>query len=105
MVRILHFGNYSPRRQILRKPVGVNECLEVLRKQRLECPKNVIFGHLNISLRNKFVSISELIKGKVVIFLINKTKLYESFPSNQFAMSRYKFIRRDRSRFGRGIDF
>ena len=62
-----------------------------LRKQPLEYPKNVIFGHLNInSLRNKFVSISELIKGKIDIFLINEIKLDESFPSNQFAITAWK---------------
>ena len=37
----------------------------LLKKQRLEYPKNVIFGHLNLnSLRNKFFSIFELIKGE-----------------------------------------
>ena len=78
----------------------------LLRKQRLEYPKNVIFGHLNInSLRNKFFWTSELIKGKVDIFLINETKLDESFTSNQFAMSGYKFIRRDRNKFWGGIAF
>ena len=57
-------------------------------KQRLDYPKNIIFGHLNInSLRNKFESISELIKGKFDIFLINETKVDASFPINQFAMS------------------
>ena len=51
-----------------------------------------MFGHPNInSLGNKFVSISELIKGKFDI-LINETKLDASFPSNQFAMSGYKFV-------------
>ena len=60
----------------------------LLRKQRLEYPKNVSLGHLNInSLRNKFAAISELIMGKVDIFLINKTKLDEAFPINQFVMS------------------
>ena len=70
--------------------------------------KDVIFGHLKInSLRNKFFSISELIKGKVDIFLINKSKLEESFPSNQFAMSGYKFINKKRylNKFGGGIAF
>ena len=63
--------------------------LSLIRKQRLEYPKNVIFGHLNInSLRNKFASISALMKRKNDIFLINETKLDESFPSNQFATSR-----------------
>ena len=46
-----------------------------------------------------------MIKGKVDIFLINEPKLDESFPSNQFAMSGYKFIRRDRNKFGGGIAF
>ena len=83
-----------------------HDAFSLLRKQRLEYPKNVIFGHLNInSLRNKFFWTSELIKGKVDIFLINETKLDESFPSNQFAMSGYKFIRRDRNKFWGGIAF
>ena len=65
-----------------------HDAFSFLRKQPLEYPKNVILGHLNInSLRNKFVSISELIKGKIDIFLINEIKLDESFPSNQFAIT------------------
>ena len=61
-----------------------HDAFSLLRKQRLDYPKNVIFGHLNInSLRNKFESISELIKGNFDIFLINETKLDASFPSNQ----------------------
>ena len=74
------------------------------RKQRLDYPKNVIFGHIN-SPQNKFESISELIKGKFDIFLIKETKLDASFPSNQFAMSGYKFVRKDRNKFGGGIAF
>ena len=63
-------------------------------------------GHLNInSLQNKFESISELIKRKFDIFLINETKLDASFPSNQFSMSGYKFVRKDKSKFGGGIAF
>ena len=76
------------------------------RKQRLEYPKNVVLGYLNInSLRNKFVSISELIKKKVDIFLKNETKLDESFLNNQFTMSGYEFIRMDKNKFGGGIAF
>ena len=83
-----------------------HDALSLLRKQRVKYPKNVIFGNLNInSLRNNFVSISEFIKGKVDIFLINETKLDESFPSNQFAMSSYKFIRKERNKFGGGTAF
>ena len=55
----------------------------LLTKQRLDYPKNVIFVHLNTnSFRNKFESISELIKGNFDIFLIKETKLDASFPSN-----------------------
>ena len=46
-----------------------------------------------------------MIKGKADIFLINETRLDESFLSNQFAMSSYKFIRKDRNKFGDGIAF
>ena len=46
-----------------------------------------------------------MIEGNVYIFLINETKLEESFPSNQYLMSSYKFIRTDRNKFGGGIAF
>ena len=83
-----------------------HDAFSLLRNQRLDYPKNVIFGHLNInSLRNKFESVSELIKGKFDIFLINETKLDASFPSNQFVMSGYKFVRKYRNKFGGGIAF
>ena len=83
-----------------------HDAFSLLRKQRLGYPKNVILGYLNInSLRNKFESISELITGKFDIFLINETKLDASFPSNHFAMSGYKFVRKNRNKFGGGIAF
>ena len=83
-----------------------HDAFSLLRKLRLEYPKTVISGHLNInSLRNKFFSITELIKGKVEIFLISETKLDECFPSNQFAIFGYKFIGRDRNKFVGEIDF
>ena len=81
-----------------------HDIFSVLKKQRLDYRKNVIFGHLNLP-QNKFDSISELIKGNVDIFLINKTKLDESFPSNQFAMLGYKCVRKDRNKFGGRIAF
>ena len=81
-----------------------HDVFSVLRTQCLDYPKNVIFWHLNIN-SDKFDSISELIKGKVEIFLINRTRLDESFPSNQFAMPGYKCIRKDRSKFGGRIIF
>ena len=83
-----------------------HDAFTLLRKQRLDYHKNVIFGHLNInSLRNKLESISKLIKGKFDIFLINETKLVASFPSNQFAMFCYTFVKMDKNKFGGGIAF
>ena len=70
-----------------------HDAFSLLRKQHIEYPKDIILGHLSInSLQNKF-------------FLINETKLDESFPSYQFAMSAGKFWRRDRSKFGDRIAF
>ena len=43
-----------------------------------------------------------MIKGQIGIFLINETKLDEFFPSIQFPISGYKFIR---NKFGSGTDF
>ena len=83
-----------------------HDAFSLLGKQRSDYPKIVILGNPNVnSLRNKFESISELIKGNFDIFLINETKLDASFPSNQFAMSGYKFVRKDRNKFGGGIAF
>ena len=83
-----------------------HDALSLLRKQRLDYPKNVILGILNVnSLQNKFESISELIKGKFEIFLINETKLDTSFPSNQFALSGYKFVIKDRNKFEGEVAF
>ena len=49
---------------------------------RLENPKNITIGHLNVSsIRNKFISIEELIKSKLNIFLVSETKI------NQFCES------------------
>ena len=60
----------------------------------------LLFGHLNInSLRNKFISISELIKGNGDT-LINKYCL-----SNQFVISGYKFIGKNRNKFWGRIAF
>ena len=44
--------------------------------------KNIFFCHSNVnSIRNKFVSIEELIKRTFDIFLISETKIDDSFPN------------------------
>ena len=48
-------------------------------------PKNLFFGYLNVnSIRNKFVTIQDLIKRTFDIFLISETKIIDSFPNAQF---------------------
>ena len=69
-------------------------------------PKNLFFGHLNVnSIRNKFVSIQELIKRTFDIFLISETKIDDSFPNAQFKIEGYKTFRKDRDAFGGGLLF
>ena len=59
-------------------------------------PKNLFFGYLNVnSIRNKFVSIEELIKRAFDIFLISETKIDDSFPNAQFKIEGYKTFRKD----------
>ena len=61
-------------------------------------------GHLNIkSLRNKFESIKPIIGPNFDIFLALETKLYESFRNNQFSISGYSMLRKDRHCFGGGL--
>ena len=69
-------------------------------------PKNLFFGHLNVnSIRNKFVSIQELIKRTFDVFLISETKIDDSFPSAQSKIEGYKDFRKDRDAFGGGLLF
>ena len=57
----------------------------------LENPKNITIGHLNVnSLRNKFISIKELSKSKLHIFLVSETKIDQGFPNQQFPIDGYK---------------
>ena len=69
-------------------------------------PKNLFFGHLNVnSIRNKFVSIEELIKRTFDIFLISETKIDDLFPNAQFKIEGYKSFRKDQDAFGGGLLF
>ena len=65
----------------------------------------LIFEHLNInSLRNKFVVLSEQVKGSIDIFMVPETKLDDSFPKGQFLIEGFHspFIF-DRNQNGGGI--
>ena len=53
-------------------------------------PDKLMLGHLNInSIRNKFDALSDLIIGKIDIFLVTETKINESFPNQQFILQGY----------------
>ena len=62
-------------------------------------------AHLNInSLRNKFDSLVDQIKGNIDILVISETKLDESFPVGQFKIPGFATpFRRDRNELGGGI--
>ena len=68
--------------------------------------KTLFFGHLNInSIRNKFVSIQELIKRTFNIFLISETKIDDLFPNEQFKIEGNKSFRKGRDASRGGILF
>ena len=63
--------------------------------------KKIFFGHSNLnSIRNKFVSIQELIKSTFDIFLISEIKIVDSFLNAQFKIKGYESFRKDRHVFG-----
>ena len=67
--------------------------LNGLHKQRLNHPKNVIIGHLNInSIRNKFSSFKDLVLKETDICLLSKTKIDDSFPNSQFFAEGYRMV-------------
>ena len=76
-----------------------------LKNIRINNMKNVIIGQLNInSIRNKFESLAELMRGNLDILVITETKLDHTFPDKQFLIPGYrKPFRRDRNRFGGGV--
>ena len=43
-------------------------------------------------MRNKFSSITELVKDNIDVLLISQTKIESSFPSEQFATANYKIF-------------
>ena len=70
--------------------------LQILSKNRLKYPTNLLTGFLNInSFRNKIIDVREVI-GVLSLdhFVISETKLDESFSSVQFNMSNYEIRNR-----------
>ena len=60
------------------------DTLNSLHEQRLNHPKNVIIGHLNInSIRNKFSGFKDLVLKETDICLLSETKIDDPFPNSQ----------------------
>ena len=67
--------------------------VKVLNNIRQKHYNMLVIAQLNInSLRNKFSSLSTMIKDYVDLLLISETKTDSSFPTAQFHIDGYKFI-------------
>ena len=77
----------------------------LLKNLRLKNSNKVIVGHININfLRNTFELLIEMVRDRVGLLMIFKTKLYSSFPNAQFYMKSYsKPYRLDNASKGGGI--
>ena len=77
----------------------------MLKKDRLNYPRNPLIGYLNINfIRNKIADIREVfIKLQLNYFVSSETKIHESFPLAQFNIHDYEIRdRRDRENTGVG---
>ena len=64
----------------------------------------LVIAQLNISfLRNKFASLSTMIKDHVDLLLLSETNIDSSFPTAQFYIDGYTIHRRDRDENGVGL--
>ena len=81
------------------------EPYSTLKDLRIKYYNRVIFAHINInSIRNKFGMISDLVTGNIDILLISETKIDNTFPTSQFAISGFSSpYRLDHSRHGEGL--
>ena len=80
------------------------DTLNGLHEERLNHPKNVIIGHLNInSVRNKFSGFKDLVLKETDICLLSETKIDDSFPNSQFFAEGYRMFRIDRNKNGGGL--
>ena len=105
---ITYSRNSNNERNRVKSLLRINECsnaFKSVKAHRLQNPKNVRIGHLNInSLRNKITAVEELTQNKIDICLISETKLDETFPNfQQFKIHDYKKFCRDRDKHGGGV--
>ena len=84
--------------------VGENNPLEILKTVRIKNPNRLIIAQLNInSIRNKFDSLQNIIKGYIDILVITESKIDSSFPVNQFEIGGYSHFRLDKSATSGGV--
>ena len=102
---ILSTSVLNPLANAFNSSQGDIDCCATLRSLRMNNTGNIIIGHLNInSLRNKFDSLVELIKGNLDILIIGETKLDKTFPDEQFKINGFKKpYRKDRNEHGGGV--
>ena len=99
-------NNFRANKTTSRNKINSGNSYSQVQQHRLQNPKNVILGHLNVnSLRNKIEAVEELMRNNIDISLFSETKLDETFPNQQFKISGYKMFRKDRKKHGWGIMF
>ena len=78
--------------------------VKVLDKIRQKHSNRLVIAQLNInSLRNKFASVSTMIKDNVDLLLISETKIDSSFPTVEFHIDGHTIHIRDRDENGGGL--
>ena len=98
--------NFKANKTTSRNKINSGKLYSQGQQLRLQNPKNVILGHLNVNfLRNKIQAVEKLIGNNIDISLFSETKLDETFPNQQFKISGYKMFRKDRKKHGWGIMF
>ena len=75
-----------------------------MRQLKLLNINRIQVGHLNISsLQNKFEVYKKIVKSRLDLKMVSKTKLDDSFPEGQFEIDDYSTYKKDRNNKGGGI--
>ena len=92
--------------QDLKEDLSEETGLQQLQEDKLKHCKNPLIGYLNInSLRNKITLLRVIMKTLPLdYFVLNETKIDESFPTSKFNVEAYGIrARRDRDKYGGGL--
>ena len=94
--------NYNDEKNIKNDLVDIDP-VKVLNNIHQKHSNRLVIAQLNInSLRNKFASLSTMIKDCVDLLLISETKIDSSFPTTQFHIDGCTIHRHDRDENGGG---